>query len=424
MKILLPILLALSHLCHSQVHKLSPLKIGDELPDSLLTGIVNYPTANARLHDFKGKLLILDFWDKGCSACISAFPKMEKLQEQFENEVQFLLVTNNTEAELESLFKRSAIIKGAKLPLVIGDSLLHNLFPHILVPFHVWVNRDGYVIEITDPDNISSETLKAVLSGKDLRMGNAADKIIYGDKSLLIEDGGRQIKQLKFYSFFMNRVENLFNGGSGLMTDSVTHEIVGFKFLNEGLLGLCKLAIGPFDSKATILDVKKPERLIPPNGVDHKVWENENIYCYEVSMPGVPYARMKQVLLQDIERYFGISVKKETRNIDCWVLLRTTTADLLKSKFPANGTMEEITKDSLYIVENGTISSFLSPIIQANEKVGNLPVIDETGYKNKIDITIRANFSDFDVLNKELSKYGLKFIQAKRYVQVMIIKDI
>ena len=59
-------------------HEIKPLKIGDKVPDIEFKNIINYKSKTARLSDFKGKLVILDFWGTWCTSCIAAFPKMEE----------------------------------------------------------------------------------------------------------------------------------------------------------------------------------------------------------------------------------------------------------------------------------------------------------------------------------------------------------
>ena len=128
------------------------LYIGDTVPMESITfnNVLNYPGGKAKLSDFKGKYIILDFWNKGCSSCIAAFPHMEELQKEFANEIQILLVTENTQEELALLFKNSKNVKETKLPMIIGEKvLIEHLFPNRSVPYHVWINKEGKVMATT-----------------------------------------------------------------------------------------------------------------------------------------------------------------------------------------------------------------------------------------------------------------------------------
>ena len=76
----------------AQSPPIKALTIGDTVPDITITNVYNYPASTIHLSDLKGKLVILDFWSTWCGACIEAFPKMEKLQKEFGDQLQVILV--------------------------------------------------------------------------------------------------------------------------------------------------------------------------------------------------------------------------------------------------------------------------------------------------------------------------------------------
>src|SRR5215510_11038341 len=69
------------------------IKIGEHIPDIELRKLINYKSDKAKLSDFKGKSIILDFWTTYCSNCIFSFPKMDSLQNRFKNDLQIILIT-------------------------------------------------------------------------------------------------------------------------------------------------------------------------------------------------------------------------------------------------------------------------------------------------------------------------------------------
>lgn len=46
------------------------LTVGDVMPDITFNNLVNYKSSSAKLSDFKGKLVILDFWATTCLSLI------------------------------------------------------------------------------------------------------------------------------------------------------------------------------------------------------------------------------------------------------------------------------------------------------------------------------------------------------------------
>lgn len=84
------VLAALCNFVKAQGQNTASINIGDHIPDIAITNLINYPTSTARIADFKGKLLILDFWATWCSPCIAMIPKMDSLQKEFTGRIQFL----------------------------------------------------------------------------------------------------------------------------------------------------------------------------------------------------------------------------------------------------------------------------------------------------------------------------------------------
>ncbi|WP_439879711.1 TlpA family protein disulfide reductase [Pontibacter sp. MBLB2868] len=116
---------------HLPLPELAP---GQPLPDVQLTGMFNYPKTTARLSDFRGKLVLLDFWATWCGACLVNMPKLEKLQQAFGDSIQILAVTSQSREEVERFRKKNKLLQSYSLPIVTGDTELKRLFPHKLLP--------------------------------------------------------------------------------------------------------------------------------------------------------------------------------------------------------------------------------------------------------------------------------------------------
>lgn len=170
MTMLLPIL------CSAQSPPVKALTIGDTVPDIVFNNIINYKDSTARLSDFKGKLVILDFWATTCMACVYSLPRIDSLQNHFKNDVQFLLVNpKSSRDDIARVDKFLKILKRnrgfeVRLPMTIFDETATSLFPFRFLPHYAWIGSDGIVKAITTKQEVTEANINAVLAGQAIYM--------------------------------------------------------------------------------------------------------------------------------------------------------------------------------------------------------------------------------------------------------------
>jgi thiol-disulfide isomerase/thioredoxin len=147
------------------------LTVGDQMPDVQITNVINSNFKSAKISDYKGKIVLLDFWATWCSTCINAFPEMESLQRKFGNEIQVLLVNpkreENTKSAVKFIVDQTSEKMGRpfKLPIVFSDNALTANFDFYSIPHCVWIGRDGKIIAITGKPEVTAENLQKVIAG-------------------------------------------------------------------------------------------------------------------------------------------------------------------------------------------------------------------------------------------------------------------
>ncbi|RZM15788.1 MAG: TlpA family protein disulfide reductase [Pedobacter sp.] len=144
-----------------------PLKIGDPLPDQVWMSklsIINAPEKTMELSKDRDKLILLDFWNTWCSACLKAFPKMEALQEQYGDRLKIVAVSSQDRPTLEKFFATKNGQRFKNVQSVTDDQLFKKLFPHVGVPFIVWI-KDGKLLNTTDGEQVNEKTIGELLAG-------------------------------------------------------------------------------------------------------------------------------------------------------------------------------------------------------------------------------------------------------------------
>src|SRR6201999_1317282 len=113
-------------------------------------------TSSAHIASFKGKLLILDFWGVTCSSCIAEMPKMQRLQQEFGDKIQILLVTRDSYNGLG---------------------------------FHVWIDAASTVAQKTQAGTYSDREIKGTLAGQKLALPDREDILDFNPSQPLWLEG-------------------------------------------------------------------------------------------------------------------------------------------------------------------------------------------------------------------------------------------
>ena len=415
------LLLAVQSLLYGQDSP-TPLKVGDPVPDILLKDLVNYPNGTARLSDFEGQLLILDFWATWCTPCLKAIPRLEQLQRKFGNQLQVLMVTSQPKNTIEKCFST----RNVSLPSVTGDQTLSKLFPHKYVPHEVWI-KDGKVVAITGDAEVNAENISALLSAKTTVLAEKKSNFDYDlTQPLLVDGNGGESKDLYYHSVITGYLDGI--GGGGVYTDSLNRYKI--RALNGTVLQLYRGAVRHMGNTVLahpnrcISAFNKQEVLPPPNVSAYMPTARDKYYCYELIIPAALKAKAGELMLEDLNRFFGAthhlraSIKK--RQVKCWVLKRHGTIEQLASNSPTS----KITSD-----DSGQLVYQKQPFQNFYRAVASLyknepcPVIDRTGISSDIDISFPTNEKDILRFKTCLSQYGLSLEQELCEIDMLVIKQ-
>ncbi len=403
--------------------KIAPLKIGDRVPDLFIENIINQPGGTAHLSDFKGKLLILDFWATWCRPCVEAIPRFEQLQREFDDQLQILMVTSLPTSSIAKFFSDRKI----SLPSVTNDQKLSKLFPHKYVPHEVWI-KDGKVIAITGEAEVTAINIKAQLSGKAPVLAEKKSNFDYDNtKPLLFNGNGGQTNDLLYYSVFTGYLDGI--GGGGVYTDSLNR--FKLRALNGTVLQLYQGAMRYTDNRELaqtnrcIPEFDSQEVLPPPKVPAYSPAVRGKYYCYELIVPVTLKDRAGELMLEDLNRFFGARYHLrgtiERRTVKCWALRKTETYAGLASQSPT----PQITSDesNVMVYSKQPFSKFYQTIVGLYRH-DPLPVIDQTGITSDIDISFPSGVKDIRKFSDSLESYGLHLVQDSCEIDMLVIKQL
>jgi thiol-disulfide isomerase/thioredoxin len=430
------------------------ITLGKYMPDIPLGKVTNNKTGKTRFSDFKGKLVILDFWSSNCPTCIDAFPKMEVYQRKYGKRIQVFLVNPfETQAEIDAIFSRS-YMKGRHLPdlpSIVEAKKLLELFPlaNFTVPMHVWIDPTGKIIVRGSHLNTNMKNIEDVINGKPLKFSkndaNNSRQFKTGEPMYIaLNDRGSPGLDVGSYFTKYNNVYYTYPGAEALNIIDSAKGIARTSVVNRSIVELYYLVFKDVFQKEenkNILFSKYNYGYTWKRHIDLKVkdtlsyssdmlqigysqnrelqeWDAEGYvksrFCYEQILPlTIPEKDRKQRMLEDLNLYFGAIYAARgslvEREVPCYLLVKSGQA---------SKSYEDKNKDGLML------SEYFEGLFSLDFTEYSLPIIDGTGILGKVKLQIPdRSIKNIDELKQVLAPYGLALVKTSRKLTRLLIEE-
>lgn len=134
-------------------------------------------TFELSLEQLKGKIVVLDFWNRYCVSCIRQMPKLYALQGAYRDSIVILPVTAEVLEDVKKTFQRQ--LGGQyelKLPTIYADSILTTIYSIQSYPEAVWLDRNGGFLAKTAGSAVNADMIRSVVKG-DLELLDRVSRI-------------------------------------------------------------------------------------------------------------------------------------------------------------------------------------------------------------------------------------------------------
>lgn len=417
-KMLLSVIAILFSLLSIRAQEIKPIKIGDMIPEIVLHNVINYKDSICHLSDFRGKLVIFDFYGTWCGGCQPGIPKLDSLQKVLKDKIQVIVVCHDDTREVvEKTIEKRWKGQNIELPFVLApDSkeYINQLFPHKTVPHEVWISLQGTLLATTGAEEVNYENVVVMLNGKRPSLLSIKQDFMGFDKNKSLEDVNGMDKGKLYKSLITKRIPGVGVIYAGSYIDSSNHTI-RYNYFNISLLLMIREAMECKLENRIVLEVTDSLRYIN----DHsRAWREHNWYCYEQLMSdSITENKRRRLMLSDISSFFDLSIHWEKRIEHCLILKRFSEPQHL------NKSKVQIIDKPLKGYSN-FISQSLSQVINQISILGSPIIIDESGHEGNINFKIRnIDMTNIPALKLAFRAAGFSLIQKDRFVDMLVIKE-
>lgn len=420
MKKQLATLLLLMTIGASAQKKIRELSIGDRCPDLVLPTVLNNSGKPLKLSGLKGKIVILDFMRVNCSGCIAALPKMEQLQQQFKNKLQFIVVSKDSKQLWQQLIQKNRIARDNNLPVVVGDALLSSYFTYQYIPHEVWLDESGVVRAITSSEYLTASNIQWMLDKMPVNWPVKKDVGNYTfDVSMLSLTESENFNLPLYYTTYTGYRPGT-NPAFKMRRDTAGNISI-FTIINQSIPSLYQTAL-----RGTALAQLGGNRFVVEVSAEDSsnlfsekrktygdAWSAKNKFCLESILPlNISAAERSKLLvsyLNTVTPYLGTIQK---RKMSCFIIIK-------KSGSSSN-------QDSQIVVDASIDGiAFSNPDDLAydwNISASSPLLINEAGSENISSVEFdRKARSDIKEMKKRLNNCGLDIVKEEREVEVFIL---
>ncbi len=410
-------------------------QIGEPCPDFTLSNVEHYTKSTVSLSDFRGKWLILDFWGEYCVSCVESFPKLNDIQQKFNDDIQILLVgiPYKDPASIKRLFELHRKQKNLNLPISYNKELSQQFgvgtYPHIVI-----IDPRGIVRHITY--QFDGEQIAAMIANEPVTLPKSyglfdwKPYVEYDTKiPLLINGNGGEQTAYLFRSILTETNEltpPLFN----IESDN-RFEAMGFT-----LESLYKYAYGGFFTTFLSSNIQKYGEIWPKIVFETRdtaiffsdIGNRGNLYSYSVHVSDSYFTRFgkvkfnfRKVLQSDLLACFPYEVIVERRMMPCNEL-KISNDDLskIKSSYKDRKSEDVVSKRTDFETSGFSFFALISQISNSPGYPRDVPLVY---YGDEADIDISIESIYYEDRLQELKKYGFSIVRSEKEMDVIIVRD-
>ncbi|MEL7118700.1 MAG: redoxin family protein [Bacteroidota bacterium] len=366
------------------------IEIGDQL-EKITLPLINAPHDSLSMEAIEDKVVIIDFWATWCSPCLSSMEHLEEIQKEFEEEVRVIAVSSEDKERIERFVSKR------EYPIWFGvdeKDALKTVFPYRMIPHTVVLDREGVIVAVTEPYEITSEVIKKVIKGKEIDLPLKEDNMDFDPTLDYFKADTNTVRSFVIQPAIPN-----------FSTFSKTDPIGPFanrriSFHNFTIDGLYRHAYQT-TSKRMVYEV------------DEAMFEYsdpKNKYCVDLIVAPEESEEKYEILQQKIHASFDVQARLEKRKIYVARLYKVDSLEFTPQPSSEESAMSA--RGDYYKNPAGSTQEFAEYL--EGFGVVNLPVENETGIEGTFNFDFSFDTDDHDTFFAAMKKLGLGLKKVER----------
>jgi uncharacterized protein (TIGR03435 family) len=360
-------------------------------PDFTVENISASKPTTVRLSELRGNIVILEFWATWCAPCRLAMKHLDTLAQAFKREpVRFLAITK----ESSSLVRRFAKSNPSPMWLSLdAEAKAHKLYKVDDIPHTVVIGKDGRILAVTEPDEITADRLRALLDGhqQDVKFAPLVDA----------EDFVQREEQLFAALPAPKSVLKPFDARGGLSRSLFMPQYAG-----NSLQAVTLLILLYSEAHQIPLKYIKPES---PELVRER-------YYLQIELTTNDRQALRDTLKSLCARELTVTIDTSLEKEKVYYLRKTGANTALQPSSASAVALQQT--DSSYA---GTRQPIATLAAYLSQRCG-LPVVDRTGLPHAYNIQLLQHTGTLESMKEPLARYGLELVEAQRPLPIYVVQ--
>jgi len=421
----------------AQHAQLAP-RVGDVLPDFILTDVQHYKKSTVTRETFKGKWLMLYFWSLGCVSSVGALDKANEIQNRFDDYLQVVSIgyvhKPKDKEDIVKVFERKRRTHNYTLPIAY-DTVLYEAWDIIGVPAFFIVDPEGVLRYVVPGGDLTMDKVARILAGETVQLRslyfdftNTSGRMMFAETvkdedleyaSVLTKWHGELPRIGHEFDLFVGLSDEYKERGWSVAFATLTR-LYQYAYYGQAWITANDTASYGKIFERPILEVSDKT---PFEVQDFATGRGYYNYYLKLPLKDISKKRMMSEMQELLQKMFGYKAAIETRTMPIWRLeVDSDAVERLRSK---GGDPKSFGKRSVagVHVQNFLIKDFLRMVTANLPNERRLPFLDFTGITFRVDAKVETDMTDFESVQRALNRYGLKLKPSSKEMKVLVIRD-